>query len=258
MRVIPVIDLMRGEVVRGVGGKRDQYRPIQSRLCEGSSPKAVGDAFRRLGFCEVYVADLDAIGGAEPDWTSYGALIGCGMKLWGDAGAAGPPALTKMMGYRHGGRCLDTLIVGLESLVDSGLLAESVALVGATRLVFSLDLRRGRPIVGCRQWRKLPAEKIAEEAVGMGIQRMIVLDLARVGVDGGVGTLDLCRRLRREFPALEITSGGGVRSLDDLRLLADAGCDAALVASALHDGRIAAEDAIKATTDGHGRGRQKR
>jgi len=63
-----------------------------------------------------------------------------------------------------------------------------------------------------------------------------------VGVAGGTRTLTLCRNIRGEFPDIELTAGGGVRGIDDLRALADAGCDAALVASALHDGRLTPQD----------------
>jgi phosphoribosylformimino-5-aminoimidazole carboxamide ribotide isomerase len=65
-----------------------------------------------------------------------------------------------------------------------------------------------------------------------------VLDLARVGMGEGVGTEPVCRSLRCIDPKLQIISGGGVRGLGDLESLAQAGCDAALVASALHDGRV--------------------
>jgi phosphoribosylformimino-5-aminoimidazole carboxamide ribotide isomerase len=39
-----------------------------------------------------------------------------------------------------------------------------------------------------------------------------------------------------------IVAGGGVRGVPDLEALANAGCDAALVASALHDGRLTPHD----------------
>jgi phosphoribosylformimino-5-aminoimidazole carboxamide ribotide isomerase len=78
----------------------------------------------------------------------------------------------------------------------------------------------------------------------LGVRRMIVLDLARVGVGEGVGTEDLCRQMRAADQNLEIIAGGGVRGRDDLKRLADAGCDAALVASALHDGRIATDTVL--------------
>jgi phosphoribosylformimino-5-aminoimidazole carboxamide ribotide isomerase len=71
---------------------------------------------------------------------------------------------------------------------------------------------------------------------------MIVLDLAQVGVDAGISTLELCRHLHDTHPSVEIISGGGVRHVDDLTQLASAGCDAALVASALHDGRLTTDD----------------
>jgi phosphoribosylformimino-5-aminoimidazole carboxamide ribotide isomerase len=65
-----------------------------------------------------------------------------------------------------------------------------------------------------------------------------VLDLARVGVGEGVGTEKLCARLKQSYPDVEITAGGGVRTLDDVHLLDTIGVDYVLVSSALHDGRI--------------------
>jgi phosphoribosylformimino-5-aminoimidazole carboxamide ribotide isomerase len=41
---------------------------------------------------------------------------------------------------------------------------------------------------------------------------------------------------------VEIITGGGVATRNDLAILAQAGVDAALVASALHDGRIGRSD----------------
>ena len=44
MLLIPVIDLLDGQVVRGVRGERARYRPIESALCRGSEPLAVSRA----------------------------------------------------------------------------------------------------------------------------------------------------------------------------------------------------------------------
>ena len=70
------------------------------------------------------------------------------------------------------------------------------------------------------------------------MRSMIVLDLARVGTGQGVGTLSLCRQLRALWPEINLVAGGGVRNLADLHDLQESGCHAALVASALHDGRL--------------------
>src|SRR5262249_2853306 len=135
---------------------------------------------------------------------------------------------------------LATIVAGLETLSSDAMLEELISLVGPDRLVFSLDLLEGRPLLNTKiaAWQSLDPLAIAQRAIEVGVTRMIVLDLAQVGTGGGTSTNDLCRQLKRLRPNLEITSGGGVRGPADLELLAEAGCDFALVASALHDGRI--------------------
>jgi phosphoribosylformimino-5-aminoimidazole carboxamide ribotide isomerase len=65
MRLIPVLDLKRGVVVRGVGGRRDEYRPVESVVSRSADPVDVACGLReRFGFREFYIADLDAIAGA--------------------------------------------------------------------------------------------------------------------------------------------------------------------------------------------------
>jgi phosphoribosylformimino-5-aminoimidazole carboxamide ribotide isomerase len=72
-----------------------------------------------------------------------------------------------------------------------------------------------------------------------------VLDLARVGAGDGLDT-HLIARVRNAAPGVSLLAGGGVRGLDDLMRLADAGCDGALVATALHNGRLGAADVAAA------------
>src|SRR4051794_13777326 len=84
--VLPVIDLMRGLVVRGVGGRRESYEPIRSLLCDDARPASVARALAEAGFRQTYVADLDAIAGAPPAWSTYAELIRAGLDLWVDAG----------------------------------------------------------------------------------------------------------------------------------------------------------------------------
>lgn len=237
MRIIPVIDLMNGLVVRGVAGRREEYRPIVSQIAREPTPRAVAAAFaEQFGLREVYVADLDAIGGQLPNLAAYEEIAACGLTPWIDAGLATTTQAEQL------GSGASSIISGLESLRSPDELARIVAGCGADRIVFSLDLKSGQPITQIPQWQTLAPDQIAEAVIERDIRRMIVLDLADVGVARGAGTLDLVRRLRAAYPWLEITAGGGVRGIDDLQQMAAAGCDAALVASALHDGRITADE----------------
>jgi phosphoribosylformimino-5-aminoimidazole carboxamide ribotide isomerase len=48
--------------------------------------------------------------------------------------------------------------------------------------------------------------------------------------------------LAAAHPEVEVSAGGGVRGVADLRRLRDCGVRAALVASALHDGAVTAAE----------------
>lgn len=242
MKILPVIDLLHGRVVRGIAGRRDEYRPIMSQLCIDAEPATVARAFlEKLNLTETYVADLDAIAGAEPAWQIYDELTACGLHLWIDCGIR--DAQSTHHAPRDTARRSQSLTVaGLETLASPETLTELLNTIGPERLVFSLDLKAGQPLTGAPAWANLDAEQIAAIAIQAGVRRLIVLDLANVGVSAGIGTESLCRKLHTQYPDVELTSGGGVRHVDDLRALESAGCSYALVASALHDGRITAAD----------------
>ncbi len=212
-------------------------------LAADARPASVARAFAAAGFRETYVADLDAIGGAPPAWSIYRELIRSGLELWVDAGVATGEAARELAAFECDGRPL-AIVAGLETLDGPGELAALGALCGWQRLIFSLDLKQGAPLFTSTAWRGLDARQIATVALRAGVRRMIVLDLARVGMGTGAGTEPLCRDLRALSDELEIIGGGGVRSRADLSALAAAGCDGALVASALHDGRIEATERL--------------
>ncbi len=194
----------------------------------------------------MYVADLDAIAGGLPAWSIYRDLAAHVPRLLVDAGVRDTAQAARLAEFRFdvpaGSQEVAGVVAGLESVPSPGTLGEIFEIVGRERLVFSLDLKSGQPHADSPGWRGLGAWDIAQAALAIGVRRMIVLDLARVGMDGGVGTEDLCRRLRAADPEVEIIAGGGLRDATDLRSLSTAGCDGALVASALHDGRLSVSD----------------
>src|SRR5262245_46812912 len=82
MRIIPVLDLLNGVVVRGVAGERSNYRPVVSRLVDQPEPLAVARAFRaQLGLGLLYVADLDAILHDRPSRDLYRRLAADGFDV---------------------------------------------------------------------------------------------------------------------------------------------------------------------------------
>lgn len=226
MRIIPVIDVMGGVVVRGIGGRRSEYRPIVSKLTASTDPVEVARVLcNTFQPRELYLADLDALAGMPPTYYVYRAILDLGVSLWVDAGIQSIEDAAALA------ECGCHVIAGLETVSSSDTLRDIVNVVGAERVVFSLDLRNGVPI---RAW----AQEPMKVAAALGITRIIVLDLARVGGGAGTGTDELCRAIASAYPQMDVIAGGGIAGPEDLQRLEVCGVRGVLVASALHDGRI--------------------
>jgi len=238
MKVIPVLDIKNGLVVRGIGGRRDEYRPIVSNLTSSCRPVDVARAFRdQLDLAEIYLADLDAIAGASPAWNIFAEIQALGCRLWIDAGVRQIADAVELS--QHGIR---DIVIGLETLTAPEVLRAACREPDPEQIIFSLDLRDNRPLGELTNWKELDIFAIAAEAIRHGVRRLIILDLARVGTGQGAGTETICRRLADDYPDIEITAGGGIRDVEDLRRLADCRVTSVLVASALHDRWLRPED----------------
>jgi phosphoribosylformimino-5-aminoimidazole carboxamide ribotide isomerase len=238
VELVPVIDLLGGRVVRGVAGRRDEYRPIQSRLIDSTQPRVIAQALiEHFLPARFYIADLDAIAGAPPAWRIYSELQGLGADLWIDAGVRSPAEAVALADA-----AIDGIVCGLETVPGPQELGEILAAIGAERVIFSLDLKCGEPMSIGASWPP-SAFVVAQTVIGLGIRRLIVLDLARVGTGVGTGTEELCERIIEANPDIELYAGGGIRGPEDLQRLAACGVRGALVASALHDGSITRADA---------------
>jgi phosphoribosylformimino-5-aminoimidazole carboxamide ribotide isomerase len=223
VRVVGVIDLKAGAAVHAVRGERERYRPI-------GDPLSLARTFTgELGLDELYVADLDAIGGGGGQDAMI-AELAREARVMVDAGVSEPErarALLDLGAHR--------VVVGTETLTGADALDRLLAEPGA--IVLSVDLRDGRALSRDPRLAGLPALDAVARLHRADLREVIVLDLARVG--SGMGPdVGLIAELHAAFPGLELLAGGGVRDAGDLRALADAGAAGALVATALHRGII--------------------
>lgn len=229
LNLIPVVDLLQGQVVRAVRGDRKAYRPIVSALCASSDPVTVARILcEHCAARQLYVADLDALQGGAVQIAVLADLLQAlpDIELWLDAGladAAGGQALREQLAP-YAARIV--LVFGSESLRSRAALERCFDTERATRLgaALSLDRRDGQrlDVAGC--W----------DAVDLWPQRLIVMTLERVGSGAGPD-LDTLQEVRRLAPGATVIGAGGIRHAQDLASASAAGADAWLVASALHD-----------------------
>ena len=236
MRVVPVIDLKGGVAVHAVRGDRERYRPLRSRIAEGSDPVHLACTVRdRFGLDELYVADLDAIAGGPGSADVVTALAREG-RVMVDAGTATVARVARLLELR-----VARVVIGTESLPGAEAFRRLRAELPEAPLVLSLDLRGGRLVSPDPGLRGLTAIEALAPFAEAGAREAIVLDLTRVGSGEGPDAT-LMGELHARFPEVELLAGGGVRHGADLHELAGAGVSGALVATALHGGAIAPGD----------------
>ncbi|HEY7191729.1 MAG TPA: HisA/HisF-related TIM barrel protein [Vicinamibacterales bacterium] len=244
MQIVGVIDIRDGRAVHARGGQRDRYEPITAvgghAITPGDCIALASDYTDQLGIRTLYVADLDAIVSGTRQDELLRRLVETGTPLWVDSGvrSVDDALRTVSLGAAR-------VVVGLETLPSFDVLKAICAEAEGDRVVLSLDLRDGHPLLAAGSTISASATEIARCAHDAGVGALIVLDLARVGMGAGVD-LDLMQRLRRATPDLPLFAGGGVRDSSDLDRLAAAGCEGALVATALQSGAIDADDVKRA------------
>jgi phosphoribosylformimino-5-aminoimidazole carboxamide ribotide isomerase len=229
VEIIPVIDLVQGQVVRARMGQRQFYQPILSTLCKSSEPFNVLQALLELyPFSTLYIADIDAIQGVghHENLIKKIAEQFPDIQLWLDCG----------LKYYHLAMDIANihLVIGSENIEHlDHYFGISQKLPG--KHLLSLD-SSGEQTLG---------PSALHEDPSYWPDRVIGMQLKQVGSGLGANT-DLLSRLARLNQLRPIPSAlyaaGGVRHIQDCRQLRQQGVAGALVASALHDGDITPQE----------------
>jgi phosphoribosylformimino-5-aminoimidazole carboxamide ribotide isomerase len=246
LQIIGVLDLRGGRAVHARAGARDRYTAVQSAAgwpIDPGNVRTLAEIYTDvLGISDIYAADLDAILDRQPQEGVTRDLASMSAPLWLDAGVRSVDDARRAITLGA-----SRVIVGLETLPSFEVLSQISAAIGKDRVAFSLDLRDGQPMVtnGIQLPSALSPENLARTAASSGVGALIVIDLARVGTGRGLD-VDLLKRVRAAAPDLNLVAGGGVREWDDLVRAAKAGSTGALLATALHNGRIGATEIAEA------------
>src|SRR5690348_5280650 len=190
---------MGGVVVRAVGGRRDEYRPIRSKLTPSTEPTDVARALVNLtGATECYVADLDAIMQGARNVDLYRRLTALGCELWLDAGVRTADDAEPLTGLTP---C--SIVLGSETIRSPQEAEQCVVRWGTERFVVSIDLREGTQIGNAYRFGILTPgnwPRFAAQIAQLGVRRAIVLDLADVGTARGPSTGPICAAIKAARP----------------------------------------------------------
>jgi phosphoribosylformimino-5-aminoimidazole carboxamide ribotide isomerase len=237
MKVIPAIDLKGGKCVRLYKGDFDQVTEYND------DPAAVAREYQALNVADLHIVDLDgARSGTQENApvvkqlcaeTGLDVQLGGGIRTrenvehWLDNGIA---------------RC----VVGSFAMAEPQTLIELLGDLGPEKLVLALDVNRENdvPVVATHGWTRSSGQSLWEcldRFSAAGLRHVLCTDISRDGAMTGPNT-ELYREVLDRYPELQLQASGGVRNIDDIRALAEAGIPAAITGKALLERKITATE----------------
>jgi phosphoribosylformimino-5-aminoimidazole carboxamide ribotide isomerase len=137
----------------------------------------------------------------------------------------------------------DRVIVGTAAAEHPESLSAWVDALGVERLIVGVDARDGR--VATRGWKTLTDIDVVtfcQQLSDSGVSRVLYTDIGRDGMLDGPDV----ERTRAIAAIVSVIGSGGISSIEDLHRLAAAGAEAAIIGTALYEGRLALSEVMAA------------
>jgi phosphoribosylformimino-5-aminoimidazole carboxamide ribotide isomerase len=229
---IPAVDIRGGRCVRLVQG--DFFR--ETRYAE--DPAEVARHWEAQGARRLHVVDLDgAREGVRANSSVIAALLGA-VKVPVQVGGGVRSIDTAQELLDQGA---DRVIIGTAAAEDPSAVRTWIERLGAEHIVVGIDARDGK--VATQGWvsvTDIDVIRFGQRLAALGVRRVVYTDISRDGLMSGPN-VDTTRQLAK---TLNVIGSGGVATLEHLRALADAGAEAAIIGTALYEGRLTLQDAM--------------
>jgi phosphoribosylformimino-5-aminoimidazole carboxamide ribotide isomerase len=233
---IPAVDIRGGRCVRLVGGD------FARETSYANDPVAMARHWQDQGAARLHVVDLD---GARDGVRANEAVIRQLLHAVSIPVQVGGGVRTLETVRQLLDQGADRVIIGTRAAEDPAAMSEWIASAGEEHLVVGVDARGGR--VATHGWLATTEMEVADfcRRLGdFGVLRVVYTD---VGRDGRLSGPDL-ETTRAVASILSVIASGGVRSVQDLRALAEAGAEGAIVGTALYEGRLQFKEALAVTS----------
>jgi phosphoribosylformimino-5-aminoimidazole carboxamide ribotide isomerase len=199
---------------------------ISSKICDASG---ITDVVRTVNPQEVYIADLNVLQEEKQPEANRQAImeITSMVPIMLDAGIRKVEDIRKWIGFTG------NLILGTETCSMDTI--SRICEVYPEKICVSIDTKGGKVLSSSANMPSDPLE-VLEILNTFDLKDIIYLDMDRVGTSKGVDVHLLGKM--NSLSTHDLLLGGGVKNMDDIRVLGEIGLSGALVATAVHNGNI--------------------
>lgn len=233
MLVIPSVDIMRGRCVQLVGG-----RPETERVY--GDPVEIAQRWVAEGASYLHLIDLDAAMGEGDNFEKIAeVLANVRVNVQVGGGIRTLDRANELLGigaYR--------IILGTAAIRNPEIVKELVELAGGDRIMVALDARSGKvTIEGWKRQTEKSVLELAREFDRMGVGALLFTSVDVEGSMRGVAA----REIRELVSAVNIPifASGGVGTLDDVRIVREAGAAGLVIGIALYENKFTLKQAME-------------
>lgn len=227
--IIPAIDILDGQCVRLTQGDFSQktvyhVNPVdQARWLEDQ------------GFKHLHLVDLDgARAGEVQNWGILEAICRqTDLEVDFGGGISSETAIREALA-----RGAKKVNIGSAAVKQRMEFYRWLETFGNDVIILSADVRNERVMIsGWQEKSPLLLWELLDEYQGNGGKWVTITDVSKDGMMQGPSRR-LYRRVRKEFPDLQVIASGGIRSVDDVTALAEMGVRGVIIGKALYEGKI--------------------
>ncbi|MDD3591543.1 MAG: 1-(5-phosphoribosyl)-5-[(5-phosphoribosylamino)methylideneamino]imidazole-4-carboxamide isomerase [Sulfurovum sp.] len=236
MTILPAIDLKDGKAVRLSKGLMD------SAKIYSDEPWQVAKRFEALGSEWVHLVDLNGAFAGKPENLEQIKKIRehCDLKLELGGGIRDEETIKMYLDLG-----IDRLILGSIAVKDPAFVKEMAA---KYPIVVGIDAIDGMVAVeGWGEVSDMKATDLAREFANAGVEAIICTDVGRDGMMTGVN-IDFTLAIK-EASGVETIASGGLKDMNDIHSLIEAGIDGTIVGKAFYEGTLDLEEAFNAVKD---------
>ncbi len=234
MTILPAIDLKDGKAVRLTKGLMDTAKIYSDE------PWQVAKRFEELGSEWVHLVDLNGAFAGQPENLEQIKKIRANTSLKLELGGGIRDEETIKMYLDLG---IDRLILGSVAVKDPDFVK---AMAAKYPIVVGIDAIDGMVAVeGWAETSDMKATDLAKAFADCGVEAIICTDVGRDGMMTGVN-IDFTLSIK-EASGLETIASGGLKDMNDIHALIDAGIDGTIVGKAFYEGTLDLEEAFRVT-----------
>lgn len=236
MEIIPAIDIIDGKCVRLSQGDYAQ------KIIYNENPLEVAKQFEAAGLKRLHLVDLDGAKASHivnhktlkeiSKHTKLQIDFGGGIKTDADIQLAFDCGVNQITAGSIAVKSRDTVLRWLDKY-------------GAEKIILGTDVKNDMIAVsGWQENSSINLFGFLKDYVAHGIQYVICTDISKDGMLQG-SSVELYKKILKEFASLKLIASGGVSSLEELKVLSDAGLYGAIIGKAIYESKISLDDLSK-------------